>query len=154
MILFDNIIQVLALANLDTFVFVTVVLFDRCSVGTTFINIDETRFSVSTDGFGQKASHRLRVTLGRQQKIYSVAVLVDSTVKIFPCALNLHVGLVQPPTHASSFLVTSKCLFNARRVVNDSALYRTVIDRVASFLHQFFQVAIAQSVGHIPTHAL
>ncbi len=77
MVLLDNIIQVFTLANLDTFVFVTVVLFDGRRIGTTFININETRLSVGADGFGQKASRRLRVSLGRQQKVDRVTLLVD-----------------------------------------------------------------------------
>ena len=54
MILFDNIIQVLALADLNTLVFVAIVLLDSGSVGATFVDVDQAGFAVRTDGFVQK----------------------------------------------------------------------------------------------------
>ena len=52
-ILLDNIIQVLALADFYTLVFIAIVLLDRGRVGATFVNIDQAGLAVGSDGFIQ-----------------------------------------------------------------------------------------------------
>ena len=42
MILLHNIIQVLALSNLDTFIIVFIVLLDSCRVSAALIDVDQT----------------------------------------------------------------------------------------------------------------
>ena len=49
--LLDNVIQVFALADFDAPVFVGIELFYRSCVGPAFVDIDEARFSVRSDGF-------------------------------------------------------------------------------------------------------
>ena len=51
MILFDNVIEVLALSNLDAFVIVPIVLFDSSRVSATLIDVDQTGLSISTNRF-------------------------------------------------------------------------------------------------------
>ncbi len=46
-VLLYNIVEILALANFDAFVFIAVVLFYSCCVGTAFVNIDQAGFAVS-----------------------------------------------------------------------------------------------------------
>lgn len=38
--------------------------------------------------------------------------------------------------------------------MDDPALNGTVINGIASLLHQFFQVAVAERIGHVPADAL
>ena len=52
MILFDDVVEILALADFDTLVVVVIVALDHRRVRTAFIDVDQTRFSVSADGFG------------------------------------------------------------------------------------------------------
>ena len=46
MILFNDVVEVLALPDLDTLVVIIIVAFDRSCIRTTFVDIDEPRFSI------------------------------------------------------------------------------------------------------------
>ena len=86
-------------------------------------------------------------------------MLVDSAIEIFPFAFDLYIGLrdagpIKPPAKASPFLIFAKGLLDSRRIMHDPALNGTMIYGVPSLMHQFLQVAIAQSISHIPTDAL
>jgi len=50
-ILLHNVVQVFTLANLNPLVFVSVVLFDSRSIGTTFVYIDQAGFAVGSNRF-------------------------------------------------------------------------------------------------------
>ena len=52
MILLDNIVQILALSNLDPFVIVLIILFDSSRVSATLIDVDQTWLSISINRFG------------------------------------------------------------------------------------------------------
>jgi len=49
MILFDNVIEILALANFNTSIIVMIELFNTRFVGSTLININETWLAISVD---------------------------------------------------------------------------------------------------------
>ena len=51
-ILFDDVIEVLALANLDALIVVIIVLMDCGHIRATFVDIDESGFTISVNGFG------------------------------------------------------------------------------------------------------
>ena len=55
MILLNNIVQVFALPDFYTFVFICIVLLNSGRVGTTFVYVDQAGFTVGTDSFVQKA---------------------------------------------------------------------------------------------------
>ena len=55
MVLLDDVVQVLALTDLDTCLILSIQLFQARVIGSTLINIDQTRFAVFIDGFLQKA---------------------------------------------------------------------------------------------------
>ena len=52
MILFNDVVEILALADLDTLVVVNIVVSDRRCVRAAFIDIDQTGFSIPFDHFG------------------------------------------------------------------------------------------------------
>ena len=54
-VLFDDIVQVFALTDLDPFLHLSVHLFQARFVRTTLIDIHQTRFAIFSDGFLQKA---------------------------------------------------------------------------------------------------
>jgi len=143
-ILFDNVIQILALADLDAFILVGVVLFDGRRIGPAFIDIDQAGFAAGTNSFVQKAASSLLIPPGSQQKIYGVALLIDGTIQIFPLTLDVHVGLIKSPAISNSLAVFTKCLLNTRCVVHDPTLDGAVVYSVTALLHEFLQVAIAQ----------
>ncbi len=55
MILFNDVVEIFALPDLDTLVVVIIVAFDRGRIGTTFVDIDEPRFTIPLNRFGQKS---------------------------------------------------------------------------------------------------
>jgi len=54
-LLLDNIVQELTLANLHSISSGTVIVVNGRSICATFINIDQTWFAVIEDGFGEKS---------------------------------------------------------------------------------------------------
>jgi hypothetical protein len=65
-ILLDNVIQIFALADFNSPVFVGIVLFDSGRIGTAFINVDQAGLSVRPDRFVEKPACGLFITLGSQ----------------------------------------------------------------------------------------
>jgi hypothetical protein len=55
---------------------------------------------------------------------------------------------------ASPFLVFTKGFLDARCVMHEPALNGAVVYGITAFLHQFFQIAIAQGLSHVPANAL
>ena len=55
MVLLNNVIQTVALANFHTPIFVNIVLFDDGCVGAAFVDIDQTGFAVGADSLVQKS---------------------------------------------------------------------------------------------------
>ena len=55
MVLLDDVIQVFALTDLDPGLLVSIQLFQARVIGSTLIDIHQTRFAVFIDGFLQKA---------------------------------------------------------------------------------------------------
>jgi hypothetical protein len=55
MVLLNDVIQVCVLTDLDPYLLVSIPLFQARVIGSTLINIDQTRFAVFIDGFLQKA---------------------------------------------------------------------------------------------------
>ena len=64
-LLFDEVVETLALANFDTRVVVVIVALDRGCVRTAFIDIDQARLSVSADRFGEKTRCGFLIPFGR-----------------------------------------------------------------------------------------
>jgi hypothetical protein len=154
MILFDNIVQVLALANLDALVLVSVVLLDGRRIGSAFVDIYQARFAVGADRFVEKTPGRLFITLHSEQEIDSLALLVDGAIEIFPLAFDFDIGLIKPPAIPGPLFAFAKGLLDSRRIMNDPALNGTVINGLASLLHQFLKISVAERIGHVPAHAL
>ena len=66
MILLNNTVQVFALPDFYTLIFIAIVLFDGGSVGAAFVDVDQAGFPVGTDCFVQKSPCGLLITPGRQ----------------------------------------------------------------------------------------
>ena len=65
-ILFNNIIQVFALADFHSFTFIVIVLLDSCSIGAAFVDIDQAGLAAESDSLVQKSPCCLRITLGSE----------------------------------------------------------------------------------------
>jgi len=53
-VLLDDVVEVLALADFDTFLMISINLFQTCMIGSVLVNVAQTRFSVFLDGLPQK----------------------------------------------------------------------------------------------------
>ena len=63
MILLDNVVQVFTLANLDAFVLVSVVLLDGRRIGSAFVDVNQARLAIRSNGFVQKSTRCFLITL-------------------------------------------------------------------------------------------
>ena len=78
-ILFDDVVVILARADFDTLVVFIVVALNRRRVRTAFIDVDQTRFPVSADGFGKETECRFLIPFGCKQEIDGVTLFIDGT---------------------------------------------------------------------------
>jgi len=82
MVLFDDVVEVLALPYLDAGSIVTVVVVRNAGlVGTALVDGDLGGCAVAINGSAQKAQRCSLVALGRQQKVDCVTLLVDGAVR-------------------------------------------------------------------------
>jgi hypothetical protein len=114
--LLHDVIQVFALANLDPFVCVSIVLLETHCIGAAFVDINQAGFAVGADRFVEKTPGRLLITLHSEQKIDSLPLLVDGAIEIFPLAFDFDIGLIKPPAVPSPFLFFAKGLLDSRRI--------------------------------------
>ena len=99
-ILLHHLIQIFALANLDAFVLVNVVLLDAGRIGAAFVDINQAGFAVGPYGLVQKSASCFLIALGRQQKVDSIALLVDGSIEVFPLTSDFDIRvskLKEPP---------------------------------------------------------
>jgi hypothetical protein len=87
-ILLYHVIQIFALANLDAFLFVYVVLLDDGCIGAAFVDIDQTGLAVGTDSFIEKSQSSFLVSPDCKQEINGVTFFVDGAIEIFPLAFE------------------------------------------------------------------
>ena len=77
MVLFNDIVQVFTLTDFDSFLIVSVILFQARVIGPALINVDQTWFAVLTNRFLQKAALVSRVAVKRK----SIVCLCLSTAR-------------------------------------------------------------------------
>ena len=65
--LFNDVVEILDLADLDSRAMVGVVTDDRRRVGAAFVDRDLLRNTMTTDGLAQEAQRRFTILLGCQQ---------------------------------------------------------------------------------------
>ena len=106
MILLDNIIQIFTLPDFDPLVFVGIVLLDTGCIGTAFVDIDQAGLPIRADCFVDKSTCGLRITLGCQQEIDGISVLVDSAIEILPVTFDLNVRWLMTSCYLSKQILT------------------------------------------------
>lgn len=62
-VLLHDIILIFALANLDPFVLVSVVLLDGRRIGSAFVDVNQARLAIRSNGFVQKSTRCFLITL-------------------------------------------------------------------------------------------
>jgi hypothetical protein len=130
-----------------------VILIDAANgsgVGAAFVDGDHLRNAVQIDGALEVSPSRRQVTLGSQKKVHCIAWLVHRAVQVFPLTGDFDVGLVHSPTGSHGTLAAAKDKGQDRQDLQCPAVYRSLINKNASFLHHLFNVAQAQRVCCIP----
>jgi hypothetical protein len=87
-ILLDDVVQILALADLDRCRPLGVKRFERSQIDAALVHGDRFGLAVLADRLLEVATRSHLVTMGTQQEIDGVALLVDGAVQVFPLALD------------------------------------------------------------------
>jgi len=145
MVLFDPVIQVLALANPDRLqpapgailqAVCGVARNDRLVVSLATIDDDAIRSAMTLGGFSEEA-----------------LCCEEAAVKIHPLAADLDVGFVDMPFAGHATLAPVEMLQQERCETYGSAVNGRVVDGDPPLGHHFFQITQTQAVSQIPSHA-
>jgi hypothetical protein len=142
-ILLDNVVEVFDLPNPDRYVAFLVQLLQRCLVGAALVHRYLVRHSVVPYGLLEEAPSGGCITLGSQQEVDRLALLVDRSIQILPGAVAPDVCLIHPPTGTDGVLVLSKGFFQQWQKPDRPAIDRRMVDQHATLLHHLFQMPIA-----------
>src|SRR5262249_32129576 len=83
-------------------------------------------------------------------KVNGLAMFVHGAIEVVPLALHLDVGLVHPPADPHWTLAPMERLLQLRAVFDDPPVNGGVIYVDSTFLHEFFDMARAQRIRHVP----
>ena len=112
-VLFDNIIKVFALPNLDISAFVVVVSFDPSGIGAALVDINFFGLGIASDSLAEKPQGCLPIALSCQQKVDRLALFVNGPIEIL--SLNPDIRFVHPPTQPDRAFSRAKFLLKQRR---------------------------------------
>jgi hypothetical protein len=85
-----------------------------------------------------------------EQKVNGVAIFVDRAIEIPPLAIHFNVGLIHAPTDVDRPLAPVKGFLQLRAVFDHPPADCRVIHVDPTLEHEFFDVARAQRIRHIP----
>jgi hypothetical protein len=152
MILFDYSIKVFDLADDDRRAVLSMVTADRRRIGFTAINRDLLRHTVPPNRLFQKAQRCRLIPVLRQEKVHGLPRLIHGAIEIVPLAFDFNRGLVQAPTQPHRPLAAMKHRFQQGTVLHHPPLKGRVVNRHAAFLHELFDMPVAQGIGDLPPH--
>src|SRR5262249_9795392 len=72
--------------------------------------------------------------------------------QIAPLPLHFDIGFVHAPTHPHRTFAAMECFLSLGAVFDDPAVNRGVIHLHPTFFHEFFDMACAQRICHMPAH--
>jgi hypothetical protein len=101
----------------------------------------------------QEAHHRPLVPLFGEKKVHRLAGLIHCALAFAPLTFDFEIGLVQPPTKPDRPLAAVKRRFQLETIFHDLAIDCRMVDKHATFLHQLFDMTIAQRIHHVPPDA-
>src|SRR6266581_894263 len=88
-----------------------------------------------------------------REEIDGLAGLIKRAIKIAPLALDLDVHLVHAPTDPHRSFAAVKGLLQLWALLQHPAIDRRMVDGHAVFFHEFFDMPIAQGIGHVPPYS-
>ena len=119
---------------------------DSCFVGATFVRRDPIWIAVCFHGLAEEA-------LGRQQKVNSLSLLVDSAIAIFSAALDPEVCPIDAPPPADRALVFPGRVLGERREADRPLFGWRMVDRHTTLRRHFLEMPVTQRVSYIPVDA-
>lgn len=69
-----------------------------------------------------------------------------------PLAFDFDGRLVHAPADPHRPLAAVQRLFELGTICDHPSVHRRVVDSDTAFLHEYFDMAIAQGIGHLPAH--
>ena len=96
MVLLDEVVEIFGLADLDRRFTISIDRFERGEIGTAFVDGHRLGYPILGDRFFKVPPGCSLVTMGAQQEVDGVAVLVHGAVEIFPVALDADVRVSRP----------------------------------------------------------
>src|SRR5450830_626921 len=152
MILLNHIIEIFDLPynNAQSFVFDD--LINRCFICTALIHGDLSWQAIEKHGFVEEAHGSSFIAFSSEKKIDGLSLFVDGTIQILPLAVNCNVGFIHSPAATNRALIFSECFFDQRQKPDCPAVDGGMVDNDATFLHHFFEMAVAEWVSCIPTN--
>jgi hypothetical protein len=153
MILLPDIIKILRLPHGDGGLGRAVVMRDCCRVAPPLINRDLFRTPVRTNRLGQKGRGGGFIAVRCQQKIKGLSLSVHGARHIFPLALDADVRLIHPPALPYRALPQAELLLELRRLLEDPAGERGMVDGDAPFAPHFLQLPIRHRGCNVPAYA-
>ena len=119
--------------------------------------MDEKRFLPvfeTLQGFAEEPLSGFGVACLGQIEINRMTLFVHCPVEVDPSAAYFNVGLVDMPASSPSEAAPgpAQTIFDFWSLALHPAVDRCVVERNSTFLHHFFQFAIADTVFAIPAH--
>jgi hypothetical protein len=88
-----------------------------------------------------------------QQEVHCVALLIDSSVEIFPLSSHADVGLIYSPRHTDSASKSVPLLLEFGHIALDPSQDGCMSQINPALSHHIAQVTIAEFVCSLPAHA-
>jgi hypothetical protein len=153
MILSNDVVEILDLADFDIRVMVVVIADDRRPVGAALVDRDLLRNTMTTAGLAQETQRHFTIPSSRQQEVHRCACLVECSTQVFPCPLPPQIGPIQSPTAAYGTLAPREGFLQGRHVFEDPTIKRRMINRHMPLAHHFLDAPVVDQICHIPAHA-
>lgn len=116
------------------------------------VDDDAIRSAMTLKSPSHEASGCRQVTDFAEEELDHLAHTVDGPIEVHPPAPDLD-GLIDMPLAGDRPLPPIEPFQQQGRVAEDPGVYRGMIDADAALGHHFFQIAKAEIVGKVPTHA-
>ena len=150
-ILLHDIIAILGLADDDRGAVFGLIALEGRFVGRAPINGDFLRHAVAADRLLENPQGRRLIAGFGEQKVDGLTLRIDRPIAIAPLAFDLNIRLIPPPTAPHRTLAPMECFLAEGALFDDPPVDGGVIDLPPSCLPEFFHMARAQRVRHIPT---
>ena len=89
----------------------------------------------------------------REGEVDQASHLVDGMEQVFPCTTDAYIGFVDPPGRGTIVMIAASPLLDLRRITLHPSKDGGVVHHDAAFLHHLGQIAVADAVFAISTHA-